>query len=120
MYQSSVIRTCISMLSTTLQILKSGLQADPSLTPNDRARYMALLRNGVNAAKPETETTSERVPRIILRRETAQRLGGRSLRYVDRLAEQGILKKVKLPGRERASGFREEDVNRLIAGGGVA
>jgi hypothetical protein len=101
------------MLATTFQIVKCGLQADPSLTPADRTRLMAILRNGANADKPET--TTERVARIIQRRETARRLGNRSLRFVDRLEEEGILKKVRLPGRKRAVGFREEDVNRLIA-----
>jgi len=33
----------------------------------------------------------------------------------DKLAQQGILTKVFLPGRKRAIGFREEDVNRLLA-----
>jgi hypothetical protein len=53
------------MLATTLEIIRSGLRADPSLTSSDRARLLAVLRKGV--AKSEDETSAERVARIILR-----------------------------------------------------
>jgi hypothetical protein len=39
----------------------------------------------------------------------------RSPRFVDRLAEQGILRRVRIPGRQRGIGFAQEDVDRLIA-----
>ena len=48
--------------------------------------------------------------------EVARRLG-RSPRAVDRLAAEGALRKVLLPGRTRAAGFRESDVAALIAWG---
>lgn len=51
--------------------------------------------------------------RILRRREAGERLGV-SLRTVDLLAAQGILKKMKFPGRRRACGFRACDVSRLI------
>ena len=101
------------MLSTTLQIIRSGLQGDPSLTPADRTRLLALLRTGQGATKPETPTES--VARLIRRAEAARRLSC-SLRLVDRLAKDGSLKKRKLPGRIRASGILESDVAALIAG----
>ena len=100
------------MLATTYQICKSGLQSDPSLTPRDRARLLALLRNGANESKPEP--TVESVARIIRRAEAARRLSC-SLRLVDRLAATGVLPKRKLPGRVRCAGFLESDVNALIA-----
>lgn len=99
------------MLPTTLQIIRSGLQADPSISPSDRARLLALLRNGINVAKPEAATES--VARIIRRAEAARRLSC-SLRLVDRLAKDGILPKRKLPGRIRASGFLESDLVALV------
>jgi predicted DNA-binding transcriptional regulator AlpA len=101
------------MLATTLDIIRSGLKADPSLTPADRTRLLALLRQERNTPKPETAV--ERIARIIRRSEAARRLGC-SLRLVDRLAKDGILPKRRLPNRQRAAGFLEADVDALIAG----
>lgn len=56
--------------------------------------------------------------RILQRREVARRFN-RSLRFVDKLAVEGILPRVKMPERIRACGYREEDVERLMAGEGV-
>lgn len=95
------------MLATTTQIIRSALQADPSLNPHDRAQVLALLRE-----KPGNSKTAD-VPRLIRRAEAARRLSC-SLRLVDRLAKDGFLAKRKLPGRQRASGFLESDVERLI------
>jgi hypothetical protein len=95
------------MLQTTVEIIRSGLKGDPSLTPTDRARLIALLRNG--QAAPKVEPTAERVPRILRRAEVARRLSC-SLRTVDKLP----IKKIKLPGRQRAAGFLESDVNTLL------
>jgi len=102
------------MLPTTLQIVKCGMQADPTLTPADRTRIMAVLRQPA-ALKSAPVTSTE--PRLIRRAETARRLS-RSLRFVDKLAAAGILAKRKLPGRVRASGFLASDVDALIQGGG--
>lgn len=103
------------MLATTLEIIRSGLKSDPSLTPSDRARLLALLRNGASSNKPEAATTTDRVARIIRRREVAKRLSC-SVRTVDKLAETGVLRKHKLPGRVRAAGFLESDLNIILAG----
>lgn len=102
------------MLTPTLEIIRSGLKSDPSLTPSDRARLLALLRNATSETKPVT--TTESVARIIRRAEVAARMSC-SLRLVDRLAATGVLLKRRLPGRVRASGFLESDVSALIAGG---
>jgi hypothetical protein len=101
------------MLPTTYDAIKAILRADPSLPLPERNHVLGLLRSGPEKAKPET--TGERVPRIIRRAEVAQRLSC-SLRTVDGLAASGVLKKRKLPGRVRASGFLEGDVAALIAG----
>ena len=92
------------MLPTTGDAVKAMLKADPSLTPADRTQIMAALRNH---GKPKT--------RILQRKEVARRFN-RSLRFVDKLAVEGILPRVKMPGRIRACGYREEDVERLMAG----
>ena len=96
------------MLPTTIEIIRSGLKGDPSLSPADRTRLIALLRNG--QAAPKVEPPAERVPCILRRAEVARRLSC-SLRTVDKLPIQ----KVKLPGRQRAAGFLEGDVNALLA-----
>ena len=104
-----------NMQPTTVQIIKSSLQADQSLSPRDRAHLLILLRDGATRAKPESESTTVRVARIIRRREAAERLAC-SLRTVDKLAASGVLRKHKLPGRVRAAGFLERDLNALLSG----
>lgn len=102
------------MLPTTIEATRAMLRADPSLTPNDRNRLLALLRNH---GKADPEPTAERVERILRRAEAARRLGC-SLRAIDTWARTGIIQKVRLPGRTRAAGFRECDIAALISGGG--
>lgn len=103
------------MLNTTLEIVRSGLKADPTISPQERMRLLAVLREPA-AQKPARPTSIE--PRLILRAEAARRFS-RSLRFVDKLAASGVLVKRKLPGRVRASGFLASDVDALIQGGGV-
>jgi hypothetical protein len=100
------------MLATTIKIVRSGLESDPSLTPADRTRLMAVLRNGVTPHKPDSPPP-DNPPCLVRRAEVARRMS-RSLRFVDKLAASGILAKHKLPGRVRASGFLASDVDRLI------
>ena len=101
------------MLATTIEIIRCGLRADPSLTPSERIRLLALVRQGLYAQDPQS--TAGNSARIIRRAEAARRLSC-SLRLIDRLARDGILTKRKLPGRMRASGFLEQDLNALIVG----
>jgi hypothetical protein len=96
------------MLPTTIEIIRSGLKSDPSLTAADRSRLITLLRNW--QVTPKAETPAESVPCIIRRAEVARRLSC-SLRTVDKLP----IPKVKLPGRQRAAGFLESNVNALLA-----
>jgi hypothetical protein len=107
------------MLATTLQIIKSGLQGDPTLSPRERTLILAALRNGQATGKAEqgepTKTATPSAPRLIRRAEAARRLGC-SLRLVDRLAKDGILPKRLLPNRRRAAGIPEDAVTRLITG----
>jgi hypothetical protein len=98
------------MLSTTLEICRSGLKSDPTLTPHERTRLLAALR------QPATQKSAPVIsaePRLVRRAEVARRMS-RSLRFVDKLAASGILTKRKLPGRLRASGFLASDVDKLI------
>ncbi len=102
------------MLNTTLEIVRSGLKADPTLTPQERARLLAALRTPA-AQKPAPVISTEL--RLIRRAEVARRLSC-CLRMVDKLAANGILIKRKLPGRVRAAGFLASDVDSLIADSG--
>jgi len=103
------------MLDTTQDAVKAVLRADPSLTPTDRNRLLGMLRNH-GKAEPAAPIAPE--PRIIRRADAARRLGC-SLRAVDNWARAGILRKVKLPGRIRAAGFRESELVAVIEGKGT-
>jgi hypothetical protein len=76
------------------------------LTARERAALLRDLTGKPEQAQPD---------RILKRVETAARLS-QSLRAVDRLAAQGALHRVRLPGRSRACGFRESEVAQLVGG----
>lgn len=97
------------MQPSTLEIVKAGLRADPTITPSDRARLLAMLRAGPDlssAAQPAA-------PRLLRYIDAAARLAV-SKRSLTNLVRQDILSPVRLPGRVRALGFRESDVLALI------
>ncbi len=106
------------MLTTTADAMKALLKADPSLTPTDRARIIGAMRNQDREEQPVKVAATPKESRVLLRSEVAQRFN-RSLRFVDYLAKAGILRRVKMPGRQRACGFLSEEVDRLMAGEGV-
>ncbi len=106
------------MLPTTIDAVKALLKADPSLTPADRCVIVGAIRNHGRSGEATPATTRQGV-RILTRAEVARRFD-RSLRFVDKLATEGVLQRVTLPGRVRACGYREADVERLLgAEGGV-
>jgi hypothetical protein len=88
---------------TTVRVLVQTLPA------NTRAK---LIRELLADLPEERQDTAER---IVRRAETAKLLG-RSLRAVDLLREQGYLKPVTMPGRERGAGFKLSDVLSLVNG----
>ncbi len=98
------------MHDSTLDTIRVVLKGDDTLAPAERNRLLALIRS---PARPDKPTLP---PRILRRAEVAQRHSV-SLRTVDSWAQQGLLPKFKLPGRSRALGFRESDVDALIEGG---
>jgi hypothetical protein len=103
------------MLDTTIELIRLGLKADPTVTKQERARRLASLFEPATH-KPSPITPTEL--RLVRRVEVARRMS-RSLRFVDKLAASGILRKRTLPGRARASGFLASDVDALIQGGGL-
>jgi predicted DNA-binding transcriptional regulator AlpA len=100
------------MLPTTVDLLRAGLKSDPTVPPAQRNRLVEFLRRWPEALQTEAAKPTE--PRMVRRSEAAQRLSV-SLRTVDKLAKAGILRKRKLPGRVRASGFLESELSALIA-----
>jgi len=95
----------MQMLPTTFELIRGALKCDPTLGPADRARILATLRNG----KPAPEQPTNAGPRILRPKIVAERLG-RTTRSVHQLCQQGILQKVKLPGRQRAAGILESSL----------
>lgn len=103
------------MLSTTLDAIKAMLKADPSIAVPERTAILAALRGqpANTATKPATEPGVEK----LLSPKAAGELLSRSPRAMHLLAQQGVVRKVVLPGRQRAAGFRLSDLEALIAGG---
>ncbi len=99
------------MMPSTLDAIRAILKSDHTLPPDARNSLLRTLRQG-----PVTQPKQEAQPRIVRRAEAARILSV-SLRAIDAWASEGLLTKVKLPGRKRAAGFRETDVLALIEGG---
>jgi hypothetical protein len=98
------------MTGSTLEIIRAALKADQSVPPAERVRIIASLKHGQFGLNGHTESP----PKLVSRKEAATRLGGKSARYVDKLARQGLLMKITLPNRKRASGVSEASLNALI------
>ena len=62
----------------------------------------------------EHKTESEIFPLILTRQQAARMLGARSIRFVDKLAAEGVLRRVRLPDRVRAIGVLRDDVERVV------
>ena len=101
------------MLQTTQDAVRALLKTDPSLTPQDRTAILDRLRS--HTKDPAAPANASR---LIRRNDAAERLGV-TPRTIDYWTKQGILTKFKLPGRTRANGFRESDIEALIQGGGA-
>ena len=105
------------MIERTLDAVRAVLKTEPILTPADIAQIVANIRNrGREVAPPRAAVVTEK--RILTRRDVAQRFH-RSPRFVDRLATEGIIHRVTLPGRKRTCGFLSEEVERVMGGEGV-
>lgn len=99
----------LHMLSTTLGAVKAILATDPSVNSEERKALVEALKNGIKA-----EAKHDRV----LRRPEAARRMGVSVKALDQWKRRGVLVPVQIPGSSRALGFRESDVEALIAGEG--
>ena len=100
------------MLDSTIELIRAGLKTDPTLSPSECTRLLSILRNH-NRQTSSTQIKPE-PPRVIRRKQAAERLNS-SLRFVDLLTQQGILKKCTLPGRKRAVGILESSLLAVLA-----
>mgnify|MGYP000979746141 CR=1 FL=1 len=91
-------------MSSQLEIAKLAFA---SLGKKDRALLMSELQ-------PSTAVNIEE--RLIRRKDAADMLAC-SVRTVENYANEGLIARVKMPGRKRAFGYRYSDVQRLISGG---
>jgi hypothetical protein len=101
------------MLSTTIKLIRASFDADPTINATEHRRLLTLIRRPTGDQPLEAVSALE--PRLIRRAEAARRLSC-SLRTVDKIAEKGLLRRRKLPGHVRASGFLESDLAALISG----
>ena len=98
----------------TYEHIKLALRQDKFMPKSERNRLLQLLK-GWGLDRPEAKEKPEN--RIVRRSEAAKRLGV-SLRTVDSWAREGILHKVRLPNRQRCSGFSKAEIDKLASGGG--
>lgn len=99
------------MQTLTFDLVKGALSADSTVSSKLRSQILRLMKSGELEATPTTAAPVK----LLRRKEVAERLNV-SLRTVDLWATQGILEKVKIPGRQRACGFRSDQVEALIQG----
>jgi predicted DNA-binding transcriptional regulator AlpA len=108
------------MQRNTESAIRSILATDETIPPAQRGVIINFIKRG-GVQRQNLDSRSVPAPaadRILRRRQTGERLGI-SLRTVDLLAAQGVLKKMKFPGRRRSCGFLESDVTALVSGGAV-
>lgn len=96
------------MLPSTIDLVRAALRADQTLSPGERQQLLMRLRAENRQPPPKSE------PRLVRRADAARRFSI-SPRSIDRWAKEGLIKKVTLPGRSRASGFNVADIEALIA-----
>ncbi len=100
-------------IQTTTQVaIQAVIQADVSIDAQEKARLVRFLFSTGTEAQADT---GEQQERIIRRNEAAKRLAV-SPRMVDYYGKRGILSRVTLGGQSRASGYRESEIQAIIAG----
>ena len=92
-------------MSPNLELAKLAIAG---LSKKDRLSLIGELHPGTDKVLAESK---------IYWREAVAVRASCSLRTVDAWARQGLLVRVKLPGRSRAAGFTSASVERLLAGG---
>jgi hypothetical protein len=96
------------MKETTIEILKSVLKTDPTITAEERSNLIQLFKGAPLCKKSDDK--------LLKRKQVAEMLSS-STRLVDKLAVQGLLHKVTFRGRQRSAGYRRSEVEALLAEG---
>ena len=99
------------MLPSTLEIIKTTLKNDKTLSAVEYKRFITMLRFGRNETSQANTKPTEK--RILRRHEVARRMSV-GMRTVDKWAKEGIIRKMKLPGRKRACGFLSSEIDTLM------
>ena len=102
-------------LPSTVRAFKALLETDPTIAPAHRSLYVRFFRDGCLPDPKEFAPMPDAGLCVIRRKDAARRLGC-CVRVIDRLAQEGKLKRVRLPGRVRAAGFLESDLHALLIG----
>lgn len=97
------------MLPATLNTIEAVLAGDQSINTTERKAHMQILRKGLSSA-------DERIKdRVISRKEVAEKFGV-TTKTIDNWKNKGIITPVKLAKFNKAIGYRESDIDALIAG----
>jgi hypothetical protein len=99
------------LTTSTLELVRAALKSDPTITPAERVKTLALLRNG--HVTKQNLPASPKLPSILRPAQAAERLS-RSVRAVHRLCEEGLLQKVKFKGRTRCAGITSASLEALV------
>ena len=94
------------MKTTTLDLIRSVLKADETVTQDERARIIRAMTTPGEVPKPDRS-------RIVSFKEAAERLAV-ARRTIYHYCRRGILKRVTLPGKTCASGVTEESIENAL------
>jgi hypothetical protein len=97
------------MTKATLELIKVALRQDTTISSRDRRKLLVLLERGAD----EPATVAAPTPPRVFRRAEAARMLGRSVRTVDTLVRDGILVKVRFPGRKTCAGITSESLLKI-------
>jgi predicted DNA-binding transcriptional regulator AlpA len=100
------------MKKSTYQIVRLALISDESISDKQRAVILDCLTTSESKELlPVIEVPKER----IIKRKHIAKMFSCSLRTIDMMARKGVLHRVIFPGNKRAFGFRESEVQALMA-----
>jgi len=99
------------MLPTALEAVRAVLKAGPTVSPGQRTQILTVVRQGDQPPPPAASTPEP--SQVLTRAEVARRFS-RSIRFVDYLAKQGVLRRITMPGRSRAVGFLAQEVDAVM------
>ncbi len=97
-------------MTTTTEIIRASLRADPSITSTERNRLLATIRSGGIVNGPRVVASE---PKIVRFKHAAACLSC-TTRQIAKLCSEGSLVRATLPGRKRAFGVTNESLAALV------